>query len=212
MPVSDWSTTPSANTTVGGVFIGEGCPPSNLNDAERTIMAEAKVEFNAIRAALPGGATPSSAALGGLTPAADRLPYFTGSTTAAVTPFTAFGRTLAGAADAAAVATAIGAISASASSLSTNGYLTLTIGGSPLTIQWGTSYGSYPEGQYTIPFNIAFATECFVCVPQGLTPANNNNDFVCQLISVSNGSFYFQSQKTNAGSGLTGVTWIAIGR
>ncbi|MGR9169595.1 hypothetical protein [Rhizobium sp. KDH_Rht_773_N] len=34
-----WSTTASENTDVGGVFIGENCPPSNLNDADRMTMA-----------------------------------------------------------------------------------------------------------------------------------------------------------------------------
>jgi hypothetical protein len=40
MAVTDWKTDPGQNTTVGGIFIGEGCPPSNLNDAIRELMAE----------------------------------------------------------------------------------------------------------------------------------------------------------------------------
>lgn len=46
MAFSDWSTTASANTTVGGIDIGEGCPPSNLNNAIREVMAEVRVAFN----------------------------------------------------------------------------------------------------------------------------------------------------------------------
>ncbi|WP_432444602.1 hypothetical protein [Rhizobium leguminosarum] len=34
-----WSTTADANTDVGGVNIAEGCPPSNMNNSDRTIMA-----------------------------------------------------------------------------------------------------------------------------------------------------------------------------
>ncbi|MBB4505980.1 hypothetical protein [Rhizobium leguminosarum] len=34
-----WSTTANDNTDVAGVFIGEGCPPSNMNNSDRTIMA-----------------------------------------------------------------------------------------------------------------------------------------------------------------------------
>ncbi|MDC9808415.1 hypothetical protein [Rhizobium binxianense] len=34
-----WSATANENTDVGGVFIGEGCPPSNMNNSDRTIMA-----------------------------------------------------------------------------------------------------------------------------------------------------------------------------
>lgn len=40
MSFADWSTTAASNTTVGGVSIAEGCPASNLNNAERQIMAE----------------------------------------------------------------------------------------------------------------------------------------------------------------------------
>ncbi|WET74106.1 hypothetical protein [Rhizobium croatiense] len=34
-----WSKTSSENTDVGGIFIGEGCAPGNMNDSDRTIMA-----------------------------------------------------------------------------------------------------------------------------------------------------------------------------
>ncbi len=47
-------------------------------------------------------------ALHGLTPAADRLPYYTGASTAALATFTAYGRTLVAAADAPAAQTALG--------------------------------------------------------------------------------------------------------
>lgn len=38
--VSDYSTTPSSNTNVNGVNVGEGCNASNINDAIRQIMAD----------------------------------------------------------------------------------------------------------------------------------------------------------------------------
>lgn len=34
-----WSTTASANVTVNGVNIAEGCPPANINNAIREVMA-----------------------------------------------------------------------------------------------------------------------------------------------------------------------------
>lgn len=37
--VSDWSTTPSSNTSVDGINIAENCPPDNMNNAVRAIMA-----------------------------------------------------------------------------------------------------------------------------------------------------------------------------
>lgn len=38
--VTDWDVNPANNTDVGGVNISEFCPPSSVNDAERTIMAQ----------------------------------------------------------------------------------------------------------------------------------------------------------------------------
>lgn len=46
MAFADWSTTAAANTTIGGIDIGEGCPPSNLNNAQREAMAELRAAFN----------------------------------------------------------------------------------------------------------------------------------------------------------------------
>jgi len=40
--VSSWSATPASNTTVDGTSIAEGCPPGNVNNALRSIMAGVK--------------------------------------------------------------------------------------------------------------------------------------------------------------------------
>lgn len=42
MAVSDYSTTPGSNTTISGINIAEGCPPANINNAIRQLMADAK--------------------------------------------------------------------------------------------------------------------------------------------------------------------------
>lgn len=39
MSYETWSTTASANVTVNGVNIAEGCPPGNINNAIREVMA-----------------------------------------------------------------------------------------------------------------------------------------------------------------------------
>lgn len=48
MAFGDYSTTPSANTTIAGKNIAEGCPPGNLNDAVRQLMADGKALSNAM--------------------------------------------------------------------------------------------------------------------------------------------------------------------
>jgi microcystin-dependent protein len=40
--VSEWSSTPSNNTDIGGINISEGCAPSGINNAIRELMAQVK--------------------------------------------------------------------------------------------------------------------------------------------------------------------------
>jgi hypothetical protein len=58
---SEFSTNPDANTTIGGVNVGEGCSPAGLNNVERYLAATIRVAWDAIPAAgtfLPiGGGT-----------------------------------------------------------------------------------------------------------------------------------------------------------
>lgn len=46
MAVSDWSSTASANTTIDGINIAEGCAPGNLNGMGRAIMASVRVMYD----------------------------------------------------------------------------------------------------------------------------------------------------------------------
>jgi microcystin-dependent protein len=46
MSVADWSTTASRNTTVDSISIAEGCPPGNVNDAIRAVMANIRALFS----------------------------------------------------------------------------------------------------------------------------------------------------------------------
>lgn len=40
MAIKDWSATPASNTSISGINIAEGCPPSGINDAIRQLMAD----------------------------------------------------------------------------------------------------------------------------------------------------------------------------
>lgn len=47
MAVPDWSTNPDLNTSIDGIFIGENCPPGNVNNAIRALMASVKAYIGA---------------------------------------------------------------------------------------------------------------------------------------------------------------------
>lgn len=47
MAVKDYNTDPDLNTSISGINIAEGCPPSGINDAIRQLMADVKEEAEA---------------------------------------------------------------------------------------------------------------------------------------------------------------------
>lgn len=54
MAVSDYSTTPASNTTISGINIAEQCPPANINNALRQMMADVRVFYNSFTALSSG--------------------------------------------------------------------------------------------------------------------------------------------------------------
>ena len=70
--VSEWDSNPANNTDVGGVNIGEGCPPSNINNAIRMTMSQIKE--------LQDGSSSDPVTINGLLTVADA--NFTGVVTA----------------------------------------------------------------------------------------------------------------------------------
>lgn len=50
MAISDWSATAGSNTTVDAVSIAENCPPGNLNDAVRAVMANVRTWYSSFSA------------------------------------------------------------------------------------------------------------------------------------------------------------------
>ncbi len=55
MAVSDWSTDADLNVSIDGINIAEGCPPSNVNNALRAIMANVKALKSTIEAGVASG-------------------------------------------------------------------------------------------------------------------------------------------------------------
>lgn len=129
--ISEFSSTPADNTDIGGIDIGEGCAPSGINNAIRTLMSDIKD----LQAGTSGDTIPIAA--GG-----------TGATTAAAAR-TALGATTTGnslftAVDAAAARTTIGAGTGNGSvtSVSASTPSFLSVSGSPVTTS-GTLTISY---------------------------------------------------------------------
>lgn len=47
--VDDWSATPDDNTDIGGTNIAEGCPPGNMNNGLRKMMAQVRTWANSLK-------------------------------------------------------------------------------------------------------------------------------------------------------------------
>lgn len=79
MAVRDYNTDPNLNTTISGINIAEGCPPSGINNAIRQLMADVKAQDTAVTedfstleeklSKVMTGATSSAAGAAGLVPA-----------------------------------------------------------------------------------------------------------------------------------------------
>lgn len=113
-----------------------------------------------------------------------------------------------GANTASAALAALGGLGVSASSLGTNGYLTLSNG---LMLQWGVYTTSGTEGSYAISFPTSFPTACYTAVATIKGNSNVNTDMWVQVNSVSTTTLNVQYQSPSSGNTGYGVYWIAIG-
>jgi hypothetical protein len=216
MAVTDWSTTASSNTTVGGINIAENCSPANMNNAVREMMAQIATRDDELVALIGGGTgtfQPLDAGLtsiSGLTTAADKFIYTTASDTYAVGDITSYGRTLLGLASAAALKAQVGSMAVLSSSIAGNGYVELDFDGDSardLLIQWGSgTIGSNTTG--TISFPIAFTTF-------GRCVASGGTSSVSREGSIHNyGSTGLTSQTiiNSAAGGTSTYNWVAFGK
>lgn len=104
--------------TVPSLSVGAGVPAADEADGSIYLRTDAGSASTAVYVRVGGvwstvgsSLSPALDALGALTPAADRVPYFTGATTAALATFTAQARTLLAAATQADQRTALGVTS-----------------------------------------------------------------------------------------------------
>lgn len=61
MAVKDYNTDPDLNTSISGINIAEGCPPSGINNAIRQLMADVKEESDAVASQAASQAAKDSA-------------------------------------------------------------------------------------------------------------------------------------------------------
>jgi hypothetical protein len=168
LAVDDWNSNYALNTTLDGVFIGPGWPPSNVNDAIQHLMADVKVKFDAVTSAIPS-ADPTLTAFGALSFAANQMAYATGADAFALTALTAFARSLLDDVDAAAMCATLGAIRVVQVILANPGFVKLQLGPTQfLCFAWGT-FASSPNTTTPVDFatGAVFPTASFTVVSGG---------------------------------------------
>lgn len=168
-------------------------------------------------------------ALATLTGAADKLPYFNGDDTAALTVLTAFAREILAQTDAAGVLSKLGLgklsiAGVSGGSLATSGYITIPmiISGERrvLYIQWGgfsgttsssDSNGVYENSNITVTWPVAFPNAVFQVITGGSSDVSGagQQEMAWGLDKTkTNGTFGFQCRTPNA---LMTGSYLAIG-
>lgn len=209
MAVEDWSTTAASNTAIAGINIAENCPPGNMNNMGRELMAAIAVWRDGAIAALGDAADyqpldASLTALAALVTAANKGLYFTAADTPATFDISAYGRTLANMADAAALRTNLGAITITAASLTANGYVKINISGTDLMIQWGTQ-SCAGNATATVTYSQSFTTFGVLVGSGGPTTLSQEGDVHVTASGLSTGTI------TNTSSSTSTFYFIAIG-
>lgn len=213
MAVTDWSTSAASNVTVGGVDIGENCSPAGINNALREIMAQVASGIDNGDFATVSGLQAEDAtltALAGVTTAANKLIYATGSDAFATTDLTAYARTLLALADAAALKAALGVVTIIDSTLSASGHISFDINGdgaADFKVCWGTgTWGG------STSFESAFSTACWVVIPI-TTSLIGQSDEADEFLYLSSKSVSgFTTAISGDYSAAPSLAYIALGK
>lgn len=149
--------------------------------------------------------------MAGVTPSADKLPYFTGASSAALTQLSAFARTILDDTSADAVRATIGANAGTcggivAQSLTGNGYVKFANG---LIIQWGNGSG-------TIQFPVSFGTVFSVLASPISRTSSLEAGYVISKITITSvtiNRIILWDTQANGGdlSGSSEYNWVAMG-
>ena len=185
--------------------------PRSINVSGTGLTGTAKSFDGSGNITIPITLVNSLLAMAGVTPSADKLPYFTGASSAGLTALSAFARTILDDTSADAVRATIGANAGTcggivAQSLTQNGYVKFANG---FIIQWG----SYTEsgGWNSHNFPVAFTNNCFAVMTNLQTPTDNytggpGTSIPC-VKSITSSNFICS---VNGGNGWR-VRYIAIG-
>ncbi len=169
------------------------------------------VAFDTTTGKLIKAITGAIAALHALTPAADKIPYFSGGSAASLADLTAFARTILDDANGAAMFTTMGATSGTGWMKLPNGRL----------MQWGTSTGTTDSGGnlgISFPTSFSSGSSYNVVVWSGDSAVASGNLVLAQLRSApwpQAAGFAVSARTGNTGAAFASaairVDWIAIG-
>lgn len=181
--------------------------PRSINVSGTGLTGTAKSFDGSGNITIPITLVNSLLAMAGVTPSADKLPYFTGASSADLTQLSAFARTILDDTSAEAVRNTIAANAATcggivAQSLTQNGYCKWANG---FIIQWGKDNTSYLK--YSVEFPLAYQRFVHV-IPYDIT-GTSGSAFVAAILSITINSFTVTTDSGNKALGAFG--WISIG-
>ncbi len=205
MSVSDWSTDPASNTTVGPVNIAEGCPAANMNNMGREFMAQIKAWYDS----LPAAYQPKDGlltALAELTTSPDHLIYTTGADTVAQTALTAFMRSLLDDADAATACLTLGSVRVAGLTLANPGYIRFQAGASSFfQIAWGT-FNAIANSSTYVGYAAAFPNISFPVCSGAIAATGSQDNLPATLGAAAAGFTAYNAENSN-----TSTWYIAVG-